>query len=348
MGNQVKAKCLEMMEYMTLEEIFADYYSKIRPNAKYESFSRLFRKWKRQSNLLLEKGDFGFTPHATTVQLNGEGKVVQAWVKSKDDNQWFDGILSAIESYKHADIDDDISTEVKARPKRMLEIPLMDLHMGISNLEHYKNTLYRIYDIIEKGFDEIVMVIGSDLFHNNDLMGHTKNLTQIETVDMEQAWTDATILYTKIIKLAKRHSNKVRAYYVKGNHDETVSWAFSKYIEVLTGIEVDTRIDELKTHTWEEVFIGYTHKGDNDIDRTFIIDKPNEWARANVREIHVGHWHREKYGSQGYDSKGTMVRVLSTANKTDQWHRDNKFIGANKRFQVFEYEPDRLFAVYYV
>ena len=29
-------------------------------------------------------------------------------------------------------------------------------------------------------------------------------------------------------------------------------------------------------------------------------------------------------------------------------HRDNKFIGANKRFQVFEYEPDRLFAVYYV
>ena len=344
-NEKIRANCLDLSKSMTVEDIYLTYYKKVRPEVKYESFSRLMRKWKRKSNLLLEKGDFGFNPHATTVQIDGKGNIVQAWVKSHNDNQWLDGILSAIESYKHTNIEDETSTLVKSehRGKRMLEIPLMDQHFGISNLEHYKNTLYRIYDIIEKGFDETVITIGSDLFHNNDLMGHTKNLTQIEQVDMEQAWTDATIFYTKIIKLAKRYSNNIKGYYIKGNHDESISWAFSKYLEVLTGIEIDTTIDELKIHTWEEVFIGYTHKGSKDIDRTFIIDNPMEWAKAKVREIHVGHYHK-----QSEDNHGTMIRQLPTANKTDKWHRDNKFIGANKRFQVFEYEPDRLFAVYYV
>jgi len=271
-NETIRANCLDLSKSMTVEDVYKTYYKVHRPDVKLESFSRLMRKWKRKSNLLLEKGDFGFNPHATTVQIDGKGNIVQAWVKSRDDNQWINGILSAIESYNHASLDDETSTEITAQHnrKRMLEIPLMDLHFGISNLEHYKNTLYRIYDIIEKGYDEITVVIGSDLFHNNDLMGHTKNLTQIEQVDMEQAWTDATMFYTKIIKLAKMHSNNIKGYYIKGNHDESISWAFSKYLEVLTGIEIDTTIDELKIHTWEEVFIGYTHKGEQAKEVTLV------------------------------------------------------------------------------
>ena len=69
-----------------------------------------------------------------------------------------------------------------------------------------------------------------------------------------------------------------------------------------------------------------------------------EFASATVREVHAGHLHHEGEG----DLYGVMVRRLSSGVPTDEWSDNEGYIGAHKRFQVFEYAPGKLRAIYYV
>lgn len=236
-----------------------------------------------------------------------------------------------------------------ADDKSLLEIPLFDQHFGISDYEYYKRTQSDIYNqITKKKWTEILFIIGQDLFHNNDFKGHTANGTQIEVVDMEKTWDDCCKFYEPLISQAIKNSEKVKVIYSKGNHDETISFGFVKYLKAkFPQVEFDDRFAERKIHTFEKIFIGITH-GDKynlkDLANVFIKDFPLEWANAKVREIHKGHFHIE----DGKDIIGTMVRTLATRNKTDKWHDENNYIGANKRFMLFEYSADELKSIYYV
>ncbi|MNJ75937.1 hypothetical protein D3C77_731230 [compost metagenome] len=69
-----------------------------------------------------------------------------------------------------------------------------------------------------------------------------------------------------------------------------------------------------------------------------------EWAKAKNREIHIGHLHVE----DAKDVFGMVIRTLSTRNKTDKWHKDNGYVGAHKRFMLFEYSKSNLESIHYV
>ena len=85
----------------------------------------------------------------------------------------------------------------------------------------------------------------------------------------------------------------------------------------------------------------YTNKA-ADLFQDFVLDFPKEFADATVREIHTGHLHRESVDN------GTMVRRLASGVPTDAWNSKNGFVGANKRFQLFEWEPGALAGIKYV
>jgi hypothetical protein len=231
----------------------------------------------------------------------------------------------------------------------LLEIPLFDTHFGISDYEYYKPTQSEIFDKINyRKWKEILFIVGQDLFHNNDFRGATANGTPIEVVDMEKAWEDCCKFYEPLIVKALKNSDNVKVIYSKGNHDETISWAFVKYLKArFPQVECDSKFIERKIHTFGKVFIGITHgdKANNkDIANIFIKDFSLEWANSMVKEIHKGHFHVE----DGKDIFGTMVRTLATRNKTDKWHEDKGFIGAHKRFMLFEYSETALKSIYYV
>ncbi len=232
----------------------------------------------------------------------------------------------------------------------LLEIPLFDQHFGISDYEYYKQTQSRIMDKINsKGWKEILFIIGQDMIHNNDMKGHTANGTQIEKIDMEKAWTDCCKFYEPLIFQAiKQSSGNVKIIYSKGNHDETISWGFVKYLKgKFTNINFDDTFKERKIHTFGKIFIGITHgdrKNVKDLVNIFIKEFSLEWANANVRELHKGHTHLE----DGKDVYGTMMRTLSTRNKTDDWHDQEGYIMAHKRFMLFEYSEEELENICYV
>ncbi|WP_226035624.1 hypothetical protein [Aquibacillus saliphilus] len=230
----------------------------------------------------------------------------------------------------------------------LLEIPLYDLHFGVNTYEYYKPVLEEISQKIKsKKWDRIFFIIGQDLLHNNGFSGQTSSGTPIEQVDMDQAWEDAWRFYCELLKLAQDNANQVDGSYSIANHDDSMAWAFVKCLEVkFPDISFDTNKKVRKSYVWNGVFIGYTHghKGANRLHENFLSDFGKQMALADIVEIHSGHLHTEK----AKDKFGVLVRTLSTKGQTDGWHEDNGFVGANKRFQLFEYSPVSLKSIYYI
>lgn len=257
----------------------------------------------------------------------------------------FDKLLEAIKETQSITIKIDPS---EVNEKRLLEIPLFDAHFGISDYDYYKQTQSRIMDkLISRKWEESLFVLGQDMLHNDDFRGRTSNGTQIEVVDMVKAWNDARTFYEPLIEKAIKQSNEVKLMFVKGNHDESMSWAFVQLLkERYPQLQVDDTFIERKAHTFGNNFIGITHgdKARKNLHNIFPVEFPNEWAKATNREIHIGHLHVE----DAKDHFGMIVRTLATRNKTDKWHKDNGFVGAHKRFMLFEYSEEQLESIHYV
>jgi hypothetical protein len=239
-----------------------------------------------------------------------------------------------------------------------LEIPFFDLHFGISTLEHYENTLQETLHILEKPYKKVLFIIGQDLLHNDNFKGTTANGTIIDKVDMGKAWDDAETFYITLIDKALENSEQVTVIFSKGNHDESMSWAFVKSLQNLyrknDRIGFDTRFKERKAHMLGLNFIGTTHgdKNRKNVAANFSIEFPEMWAKATTREVHMGHLHRKRTTKQPIeitlDDKGVIVRELGTGNATDQYHEDNGFNLAHKEFEIFEYTETRKKCIYYV
>ncbi len=337
-------------------ELYVDRHGKTFRSA--ESFSRTVRGWRRMSKVgsaILEAAniDGGFVPHGCTAQVNANGEVTQVWVKQhRDDNDW----RELIEHIKESVLDSPKPFEATSSVAReydlsMLEIPLYDMHFGIADFAYYENTLNDLLSVIKSGaYDEINVVIGQDLLHNDDFEGRTTKGTPIEKVDMVQAWEDAKRFWYAVIDTAVEYAWKVKIIYSKGNHDKSMSWAFVQMLKAFYGdkIEVDDTLVSRKVIHWHGCFIGVTHgeykkSKANELFQQFVCEFPQEFASSKVREVHAGHEHAE-----GDKDVGAMVRRLSTSAKTDEWSLDNGFTGAHKRFMLFEYKPNRLSAVYYI
>jgi len=225
----------------------------------------------------------------------------------------------------------------------LFEIPIFDPHFGVNTFEDYENVQQQIANyILSKEWETILFVIGQDLFHNDDFRGRTTSGTLIEVVDMERAWEDVHRFYIPLFELALENAKNVNIIYSRGNHDETLGWAFVKSIERLyPQIEVDSRQAEHKIFTYHNVLLGYTHGdkvNDKKIVRNFEALFRIEMAKANRRIIKRGHLHTHKQ----FDDNGTHVIALGTGAKTDQWHLDNGYVGNHKAFEVFMYDENTL------
>lgn len=338
---------------MTYRQIYTEYYSKMF-DTKFEGFKRMIQKWRKKieaDDEIIEKGNlsYGFIPHSTTVQVDRNGEITQSWIKSKSEDRFYSELLETIKEYKPVDVIKESAMEIQ---NKMLEIPLVDMHFGIADFEYYRQTLDDILLLIDKcSYEAIYIIIGNDLFHNDDFRGRTSSGREIEKVDLASAWESARVFYSNIIEKAIKRSEAVHVMYVKGNHDESMTWAFVQMIKAQYGhlIDIDDSLKQRKLITYGTNFIGITH-GDKgrkkpiDLRSQFTIEFPVEFASSKVREIHASHLHREA----AEDVYGIMCRTLSTGNITDDWHDDSGYVGQNKRFMVFEWYLDKLASIHYV
>ena len=350
--NSIKQKCVALVKSGTkLEDVYNEY---IKPYSAMtlDSFARRIREWRYKVECDEQTLDaanlaYKFQPYAATVQVNKNGEMIQAWVRQQTEDKLGE-ILEAIK---------DNTPVAKIQPKVvkgvgcMLETPFFDMHFGIADFAFYKETLGEIISIVSsKRWDKIIIPFGQDLFHNDSIAkGITTKGTLIEKVDLKQAFLDAKAFYFNLIEAAIENANSVEVIYTAGNHDKTVGWLFAQLLKERFGDIVDDSTRDRKAVLWNGCFIGITH-GDKGNDTAaglrgkFTKEFPALYAEAKIREIHVGHLHRE---SESRDEYGIQIRRLCTKNKDDEWTDEQGYM-SQKRFMLFEWMPNKLKSIHYV
>ena len=348
---EVKRKCVDLSHKGKGYAEIYDEYIKPYDTMSFRSFRRRMAEWKEKTvddEKTLEAANlaYKFAPHASTVQVNGKGEVIQAWIKQHTEDR-LEELLEAIRDNTPIA---QIKPKVIEDAEGMLEIPLFDMHFGIADMEYYRPTLEEILAIVAgKRWDRIVIPVGQDLFHNDSITkGVTTKGTLIDKVDLRQAVYDAKTFYFNLIDKAIESANEVNVMYSPGNHDKTVGWLFVQILKERYRDIVDDSMHERKAIWWNGCFIGVTH-GDKHTDNVnglrgkFTMEFPALFATAKVREIHTGHLHRE----DSRDEYGVLVRRVSSGNKDDDWTITEGY-KSQKRFMLFEWKPNRLKSIHYV
>ena len=352
---EVKRRCCELKDQgVSTREIYDTYFKHQFKNPQtYRAFTGQLAHWRKKifaDDATLNAGTYeGFIAHDATVQVSANGEIVQAWIKQKandvDPQEFISAIRESIEPY-------EFTKQPFQNPSNMLEIPLFDMHWGIAFMDYYKPVLDEILELISsRAWKKIVIPFGQDFFHNDSIVnGQTTKGTLIEKVDMTRAVKEGRHFMQAIIDAAINCSEEVKVIYSSGNHDRSISWMFIQVLLERYGSEiVDDSFDYRKVITYGKNSVMITH-GDSKqatpstLAQIFPISFAKEFADANVREVHAGHLHHETET----DIHGVMVRRLSSGGKTDDWSNKEDFIGAHKRFMVFEWSPEKLKSIHYI
>ena len=142
-------------------------------------------------------------------------------------------------------------------------------------------------------------------------------------------------------------SKDVRLIYSRGNHDESMTWAFTKYLETkYSQIAIDVSLDQLKVTSVDDiaVYFSHGHKAKNKLHSLCASLYPTEWGKAKTRLLFTGHYHHQ----QSKDHSGIVHYQLPTISKDTDWEEENLFLGSDKGVHVFELLSDRVKAVYYL
>ena len=352
---EVKKKCCEMQAIgIRHKKIYDDYYTKnVDEPMSFRSFTTAITRWSKKiyaDRMTLDSGTYeGFTAHGATVQVSSKGEIVQAWIKQHADSINPDDFVKAIqgkvEPYEYR-------PEAHPSSRNMLEISLFDMHWGIAFMDYYKPVLEEVLEVIHSHhWKRIVIPYGQDFFHNDSIAnGQTTKGTVIEKVDMVKAVKDGQRFMYAIIDSAIKQADEVKVIYTPGNHDRSISWMFMQTLLERYGEEIiDDSLEFRKVITYGKNAIMITH-GDakkataKNLAHIFPVAFPEEFAGANIREVHAGHLHHESEA----DVYGVMVRRLSSGNVTDEWADKEDFIGSHKRFMLFEWSLDKLKAIHYI
>lgn len=352
---EVKRTCCQMMEDgKRPPDIYKGYYVKVVGDpCSYETFRHAIKRWanrKFADNDTLEAGTYeGFIAHDATVQVSKTGEIIQAWIKQKaedfDPEDFLAAIKDNVEPFVYECARHDSGT-------RMLEIPLFDMHWGLAFMDHYEPVLNELLDLItSRQWSKIVIPFGQDFFHNDSIVnGQTTKGTAIEKVDMMRAVKEAKAFMYALVDNAIRCADDVNVIYSPGNHDRSISWMFIQVLLERYGpLVVDDSLEYRKVITHGNNSVMITH-GDSkqatakNLAHIFPIMFAEEFANANVREVHAGHLHHEAEA----DIFGVMVRRLSSGGKVDDWSNKEDFVGVHKRFMVFEWDLTKLKSIHYI
>lgn len=352
---RVKRSCCEMNEQgKNSREIYDEYFKGLFENPMaYESFRSCLKSWKKKTfpdDTTLVCGTYaGFTAHNATVQVSKDGEIVQAWIKQKtnefDPEEFLQALKQIVEPYEY-------EPQRLDNASRMLEIPLFDMHWGVAFMDYYKPVLDEILDLIHlRHWDRIVIPFGQDFFHNDSIVdGKTTKGTPIQKVDMMRAVKEGQQFIYAIIDAAIKSANEVQIIYSAGNHDMSTSWMFMQVLLERYGPSmVDDSLEYRKVIAYGKNSIMVTH-GDSkqatakNLAHIFPISFPEEFANANIREVHSGHLHHEAEA----DIYGVMVRRLSSGGKVDDWTDKEDFVGTHRRFMLFEWNENKLKSIHYI
>ncbi len=248
---------------------------------------------------------------------------------------------------------------VKYKPGNlMLELPIMDLHLGklawaeetgqdydLKIAEQlYRDTMQDILSKVGKcnlSIEKIVFPIGQDFFHVDNTTSMTTSGTQVDT---DTRWQK---MYRKGVELLfwsteqLRQIAPVEVMYVPGNHDKTFSYfavytLFARYQDC-DDVSVNISPSSRKYVRYGVNLIGFSHgKEGKRIQHLMQQERAQDWGETIFREWHLGDMHHEEAMEIG----GVKIRRIGSLTALDAWHSEKGYM-AQRMAQAFIWDKER-------
>lgn len=242
----------------------------------------------------------------------------------------------------------------------MLELPLMDFHLGKlawgdeTGQADYDlkiaETLWKdtINDILSKtsafGTPEYVLFpVGQDFFHFDTPSVTTTAGTQL---DSDSRWQKMFRKGVELLVWAIEQCHAlapVKVMWIPGNHDQMLSYAATiglaqRYANTET-VEVDLSPTPRKYHLYGLNLIGFAHGVEEGkrIEGLMQIEAPEMWGHSVWREYHLGHFHTEN----SITKNGIVFRRISAITAPDAWHSEKGFLGSVRQAQAFVWDKEK-------
>lgn len=254
------------------------------------------------------------------------------------------------------------------RSGNMLEINIPDAHFG--KLAWGVETGYENYDtkiaeqvfvraletLLERTknytFDQILFVVGNDLFNSDNIENQTTKGTTVTTDGRyHKTFYKVRRTITRCIERL-REIAPVKVVMVSGNHDDLSVWhlgdSLECYFTKYPDVEIENTPIHRKYHQHGKCMLMFTHgdKGKRtDYPLLMATERPEMFGSTKFREAHTGHTHMTKMDEQ----HGVRVRVLPALCPPDDWHAENGFVGNLRNAEAYVWNKDEglISQVYY-
>ena len=243
----------------------------------------------------------------------------------------------------------------------MLELPIMDLHLGklawaeetgdenwnLKKAEKiYKKAIVELLERVNQyrlPIEIILFPIGQDYFHFDTKDNKTARGTQMDT---DSRWikmfqTGVELLVWAIESL--RSFAPVKVFWIPGNHDTMLSYfavhSVASWFRDVDTVDIDLSPTPRKYYRYGKCLIGFAHGQDekNRIEKLMQVEAAKDWGNTIFREFHLGHIHREHVNEDG----GLIVRNIGSLTAIDSWHKNMGFVGAVRKMQGIVWNKER-------
>lgn len=269
---------------------------------------------------------------------------LKLWLRRKVVEQKLENLFrQMLEQFKTASAP-QLEIEYPSNARGMLEISLMDLHLGKYS---WAAETGRSYDpeIAEKMFwdaledllhkssgcrpEKILYVIGNDFLNVDNL---NRTTTAGTPQDESMRWQESFLRGRKLMVSAVERLRQVAPVHVlvvPGNHDTQRLWylgdVLAAWFRQTPGVIVDHTCHPRKYVVFGKNLIAFCHghaEKHEKLPMLMAVERPQDWAATRFREWHLGHFHskKTKVFVAHEDLHSVQVRILPSLCPPDAWH----------------------------
>lgn len=243
---------------------------------------------------------------------------------------------------------------------KLMEIPAIELHLGKmawggdTGQDYDKDiATERFYHILEEILQiqeqekcsKAFITIGNDFFNSDTVNATTtKGTPQTNDLRWKKMFLIGLRLYTEFLETLRSKFNSIDVRLCSGNHDKMSS--FYLYLTLQQYFRKDDKInfsDNYKDYQCYQfgkcaIFFGHGDGNLKRITHSIPAEFYKEWGSSEFRELHLGHLHKEITVD---DESGMITRRIGSPTGTDQYHYEERFIGATQKHQVFIWNKEK-------
>ncbi len=282
----------------------------------------------------------GHSVKGYSVLLNGQGEVVQKWVKTRNEYAPEDIVEMLKGSFTGIEAALPAPSPAVSDGRTLTLYPLADLHMGLYawgketgtnwDLKIAEETIGKgIRDVIERSppSHTAILLGGGDLLHsdnNENKTARSGNTLQVDGRYQKVLMAANRLIVCAASALLEKHE-KVIVRILPGNHDEHSSVAVAYFLLAWfkdePRIEVDVDPSLFFWHRFGKTFLGATHGHTvklKDMAGIMAHRRAEDWGKTKYRYAHGFHiHHKSQIATEGY---GVIAESHQTPTPQDAWH----------------------------